>query len=188
VPARYFLVAPKELALSNVIACATAAVAAGDCASIIVHENAKHEDVQALQELGLAVLLADVEPRIVSRLKADGLHVSKMEQNLLDLRMSLPKDTMIGLDCGTSRHSAMEAAEQGADYVGFRQKAQTGGEPLVKWWNDLAAIPAVPLDAADAEQATILAQHSDFIRPADEMWQNPSAAGRVITELNENLK
>ena len=187
-PARYFLVAPKELAPIEVIACATAAVAAGDCASIIVHENVKHEDVQALQELGLAVLLADVEPRMVSRLKADGLHVTTAEHNLLDLRMSLPKDTMIGLDCGTSRHSAMEAAEQGADYVGFRQKTQTGGEPLLKWWNDLAAIPAVPLDAADAEQATILAQHSDFIRPSDEMWQNPAAALRVITELNETLK
>ena len=186
--ARYFLVAPKELASSEVIACATAACAAGDCASIVVHENVKHEDVQALQALGLAVLLADVEPRIVSRLNADGLHVTTTDRNLLDLRMSLPKDAMIGLDCGTSRHAAMEAAEQGADYVGFRQKAQTGGEPLVKWWNDLAAIPAVPLDAAGAEQATILAQHSDFIRPLDEMWQNTAAAGRVITELNEKLK
>ena len=187
-PARYFLVAPKELAPIEVIACATAAVAAGDCASIIVHENVKHEDVQALQELGLAVLLADVEPRMVSRLKADGLHVTTAEHNLLDLRMSLPKDTMIGLDCGTSRHAAMEAAEQGADYVGFRQKAQTGGEPLVKWWNDLAEIPAVPLDAASLEEAIILAKHSDFIRPSDDMWQSAAMAHQIITELTAKLK
>jgi thiamine monophosphate synthase len=117
VAARYFLVAPKDLSQSEVIACATAAVAAGDCASIIVHENVRHEDVQALQELGLAVLLADVEPRIVSRLKADGLHVTTAEYNLLDLRISLPKDTMIGLDCGTSRHAAMEAAVIGRAHV-----------------------------------------------------------------------
>jgi len=186
--ARYFLFAPKDLPASDVIACATAASAAGDCASIVVHENARIEDVQALQELGLAVLMADVEPRIVSRLRADGLHVTTTEHNLLDLRMSLPKDTMIGLDCGTSRHAAMEASEQGADYVGFRQEAQITGEPLVKWWNDLAAIPAVPLDAANASEATILAQHSDFIRPSDDMWQSPSAAHRIITELNEKLK
>jgi len=188
VPARYFLVAPKELAPIEVIACATAAVAAGDCASIIVHENVKHEDVQALQELGLAVLLADVEPRMVSRLKADGLHVTTAEHNLLDLRMSLPKDTMIGLDCGTSRHQAMEAAEQGADYVGFRQKAQTGGEPLVKWWNDLAEIPAVPLDAVSLAEAIILAKHSDFIRPSDDMWQSAAMAHQIITELTAKLK
>jgi len=186
--ARYFLFAPLELGASELIACAKAACVAGDCASIVVHDNVKAEDVAALQELGLAVLLADVEPRIVSRLKADGLHVTTAEYNLLDLRMSLPKDAMIGLDCGTSRHNAMEAAEQGADYVGFRQKAQTGGEPLVKWWNDLSEIPAVPLDAASPQEAIILAKQSDFIRPSDEMWQSADAATRIIAELNEKLK
>ncbi len=185
---RFFLVAPKEAALADVIACATAAVVAGDCASIVLHENAKREDVAALQELGLAVLLTDVEPRVVSHLKADGLHVTNSEFNLLDLRMSLPKDAMIGLDCGTSRHAAMEASEQGADYVGFRQKAQTGGEPLVKWWNDLAEIAAVPLDMSTLEEAIILAKHSDFIRPSDAMWQSAGMAHQIITELTAKLK
>ena len=185
---RFFLVAPKEAALTDIVACAKAACAAGDCASIVIHENASKEDVAALQELGLAVLMTDVEPRVVSHLKADGLHVANSEFNLLDLRMSLPKDTMIGLDCGTSRHAAMEAAEQGADYVGFRQKAQTGGEPLVKWWNHLAEIPAVPLDAVSLDDAIILAKHSDFIRPSDDMWQSAAMAHQIITELTAKLK
>jgi len=185
---RYFLIAPQMLGVEQMLSCAKAACAAGDCASIVVHENIRAEDVAALQELGLAVLIADCEPRIVSRLKADGLHLSKAEHNLLDLRMSLPKDAMIGLDCGTSRHEAMEAAEQSADYVGFHQKAQTGGEPLVKWWNELAAIPGIPLDEASAEDAIILAKHSDFIRPSDEMWLNPETSHRIITELNDKLK
>ena len=185
---RYFLFAPKELAVRDVMACAKAACAAGDCASIVVHEGINKDEVVALQDLGLAVLLADVEPRSVSYVKADGLHLSQAEFNLLDLRMSLPKDSMIGLDCGTSRHLAMEAAEQGADYVGFRQKAQTGGEPLVKWWNDLAEIPAVPLDAASLEEAIILAKHSDFLRPPDGMWQSAAMATQIITELTAKLK
>ena len=185
---RFFLMAPKDATLVDVIACAKAACAAGDCASIVLHENAKAEDVAALQELGLAVLLADFEPRIVSRLKADGLHLSSSEHNLLDVRMSLPKDAMVGLDCGTSRHAAMEASEQGADYVAFHQKAQITGEPLVKWWNEMAEIPAVPLDAATLEEAIILAKHSDFIRPDDAMWQNAESATRIITELNSKLK
>ena len=184
----FFLVAPPAAKISDIIICATAACAAGDCASIVINEHASIEDVRALQELGLAVLLADVEPRLVAHLKADGLHVSKTEYNLLDLRMSLPKDAMIGLDCGTSRHAAMEASEQGADYVGFHQKAQTVGEPLAKWWNELAEIPAVALDAATSEEATILAQHCDFLRPADEMWQSTEAATRVIAELKTRIK
>jgi thiamine-phosphate pyrophosphorylase len=187
-PTRFFLVAPKGLAAGDVLACAGAACAVGDCASIVLHEGVKLEDVQALQALGLAVLIADVEPRVVSHLKADGLHLSRTEHNLLDLRMSLPRDAMIGLDCGTSRDTAMEAAEQGVDYVGFRQKAQTSGEPLVQWWNEVTEIPAVPLDPVSPDEATILARQADFMRPSVEMWSNPEAATRLISELNAKLK
>jgi thiamine-phosphate pyrophosphorylase len=185
---RFFLVAPKDLSPATIIACAKAATAVGDCASIIVHESIKQEEVAELQSLGLAVLMADVEPRIVSHRRADGLHVSTNEFNLLDLRMSLPKDAMVGKDCGTSRHAAMEASEQGADYVAFRQKAQTVGEPLIKWWNELAEIPAVPLDPASADDAAILAQNSDFIRPTDDMWQSAEMATKVISEIMAKLK
>ena len=55
--ARFFLVAPKDLDVHLVIACATAATAVGDCASIIVYESIKQEEVAKLQDLGLAVLM-----------------------------------------------------------------------------------------------------------------------------------
>ncbi len=181
---RFYLVAPATLEPTSIIACAEAAIAAGDCASIIVPDTLKTEDVAALQELGLAVLLADVEPRIVSRLRADGLHLNSMEHAIVDLRMSLPRDAMIGINAGISRHTAMEAAEQGADYVAFNQKSQTGGEPLVKWWNDVMEIPAVPFDAiSPTELAILLPQNPDFIRPSDDMWQSPAEATRIIKEL-----
>lgn len=186
---RFFLVSPKDAKPADIIACAKAACAAGDCASILVHEGVTAEDVLALQGLGLAVLMADVEPRIVSRLKADGLHVTDNEFNLLDLRMSLPKDAMVGRDCGTSRHAAMEAAEQGADYVCFRQKSQhDDNEPLIAWWNELAEIPGVPLDPVTPEEAALLAPLSDFIRPDDGMWQDADSATRVVKGLIEKLK
>ena len=185
---RFFLVAPKDLDGKSVVACAKAACAAGDCASIIVHENIKQEEVADLQALGLAVLLADVEPRIVSRLRADGLHISSTEFAVVDLRMSLPRDAMVGLDCGTSRHAAMEASEQGADYVAFHQRAQTVGEPLIGWWNDIAEIPAVPLDPVSLDDiAKLKPQKPDFLRPMDEMWKSPDDATRVIAALLAKL-
>lgn len=185
---RFFLVVPKDLDAKSAIACARAACAAGDCASIIVHENIKQEEVAELQSLGLAVLLADVEPRIVSRLRADGLHITNTEFAIVDLRMSLPRDAMVGIDCGTSRHSAMEASEQGADYVGFHQRAQTIGEPLIGWWNDIAEIPAVPLDAVTVEDlAKLKPQRPDFLRPMDEMWQSPEDATRIVKSVLAKL-
>jgi thiamine-phosphate pyrophosphorylase len=161
---QFYLVAPSELKAEAIVACATAACAAGECATIIVPETVKQEDVAALQALGLAVFLQDVEPRIVSRLRADGLHINSMEHAIVDLRISLPRDAMVGVGCGTSRHAAMEASEQGADYIAFTQKKQTGGEPLVAWWNDIAEIPCVPFDSVNAaELAILLPQHPDFI-------------------------
>jgi thiamine-phosphate pyrophosphorylase len=181
---QFYLVAPSELKAEAILACATAACAAGDCATIIVPETVKQEDVAALQALGLAVFLQDVEPRIVSRLRADGLHINTTEHAIVDLRMSLPRDAMVGVGCGVSRHAAMEASEQGADYIAFTQKKQTGGEPLVQWWNDIAEIPCVPFDAVNAaELAILLSQHPDFIRPSDEMWASSDEATRVIKEL-----
>lgn len=179
--ARFFLVAPNTLAPSDIIDCAKAACLVGDCASIIVPETVSTEDVAALQGLGLAVFLQDVEPRIVSRLRADGLHLNTMEHVIVDLRLSLPRDAMVGINAGTSRHTAMEASEQGADYVAFNQKSQTTGEPLVKWWNDIAEIPSVPFNAiTPAELAIMLPHNPDFIRPSDDMWQSPDAAISTI--------
>jgi thiamine-phosphate pyrophosphorylase len=185
---RFFLVAPKDLDGKAVIACAKAACEAGDCASIIVHESIRQEEVAELQALGLAVLVADVEPRIVSRLRADGLHISSTEFAIVDLRMSLPRDSMVGLDCGTSRHAAMEASEQGADYVAFHQRAQTIGEPLIGWWNDIAEIPAVPFDPVTLDDlAKLKPQKPDFLRPMDDMWKSPEDASQVIAALLAKL-
>ncbi len=186
---QFYLVAPNSLSPPDIVACADAACAAGECASIIVPDTVKTEDVAALQGLGLAVFLQDVEPRIVSRLRADGLHINTMEHAIVDLRMSLPRDAMVGVGCGTSRHAAMEASEQGADYVAFTQKKQTGGEPLIKWWNDIAEVPSVPFDAVSlAELDILLPQKPDFIRPLDEMWESAANATRIISELAARLK
>jgi thiamine-phosphate pyrophosphorylase len=180
---QFYLVAPDALAAADIIACAEAACAAGDCASIIVPETVKQEDVAALQALGLAVFLQDVEPRIVSRLRADGLHINSNEFAVVDLRMSLPRDAMVGVGCGVSRHAAMEASEQGADYIAFTQKKQTGGEPLIKWWNDIAEVPSVPFDPVSAAELDILLpQKPDFIRPTDEMWAS------IVKELAARIK
>jgi thiamine-phosphate pyrophosphorylase len=186
---QFYLVAPTALATPLIINCAKAATEAGDCASIIVPDSVKTEDVAELQALGLAVFLQDVEPRIVSRLRADGLHINTMEYAIVDLRMSLPRDAMVGVGCGVSRHAAMEASEQGADYVAFTQKKQTVGEPLIKWWNDIAEIPCVPFDPISlAELATLLPQNADFIRPVDEMWESAETAANIIAALTARLK
>lgn len=173
---RLFLVAPET---GDLLACAKAACGAADCATILVGEAVTRETVEALQKLNLAVLLKDAEPRKVHHVKADGLMLSSFE-TFVDARQAL-KNENLGLIAGTSRHAAMEAAEAGADFVAFTQSKQYVGEPVIGWWQELTELPSVAFDPVT--DALLKPQNPDFIRPDDAMWQNPSEAARVVSEL-----
>jgi thiamine-phosphate pyrophosphorylase len=173
---RLFLVSPD---IGDIFACAEAACASGDCATILVSETFSRGAVSALQALNLAVLLKDAEPRKVHHLKADGLMLSSME-NFAEARTAL-KNENLGFLAGTSRHTAMEAAEAGADFVAFTQTKQYVGEPIIGWWQDVTDVPSVAFDAVT--DAKLKPQRPDFIRPDDAMWQNPDEARRVVSSL-----
>jgi thiamine-phosphate pyrophosphorylase len=179
---RFYLVAPDGLAPDQLLPCAAAACAAGDCASILVPETVTADVVAKLQALTIAVIIRDCEPRLVHRLGADGMHLSRAAP-VKAIRTTL-KDEMIGVFAATSRHIAMEAAEAGADYVAFSQKSQSTGEPLLFWWQDIFEVPAVAFDPVVASDlATLLPQKPDFIRPTDNMWENEAMAKTIISSL-----
>lgn len=180
---RFFLVAPDASTPTHIISCATAACKAGDCASILLNDQTSAETVSALQALGLAVIIRDCEPRLVHRIKADGVHIARSAP-VKALRATF-KNESIGVFAATSRHIAMEAAEAGADYIAFAQNALTTSEPLIGWWHDIFEVPAVAFDPVSPEDlATLLPQKPDFIRPHDDMWHNPEEATRLIGALN----
>jgi thiamine-phosphate pyrophosphorylase len=179
---RLFLFAPQLIDDAQLIACATAATTAADCASILVHETIQQSTVKALQDLGLAVVLNDAEPRKVHHLKADGLQLSSIE-NFKDARASL-KNENLGFMPKVSRHAAMEAAEAGADYMAFTQTKQYQGEPIINWWQDLTDVPAVAFDPVAPDAVAMLKpQRPDFIRPLDDMWQSAEAAAQIVKDL-----
>jgi thiamine-phosphate pyrophosphorylase len=184
---RLFLVAPEGLPEPLLLDCSRAACATGDCAVILVPPSTAAPTTTALQNLGLAVLLNGGEARMVHHLKADGLQVANAEEDLPSLRQQLRNESL-GILAGVSRHAAMEAAEAGADYVAFNQTRQTGGEPLIGWWQDVTAVPAVAFDPVDpAGLSTLLPQNPDFLRPMDVMWESPEEARRVIAALQAAL-
>jgi thiamine-phosphate pyrophosphorylase len=179
---RFFLVAPDVIAAATLTSIITAAAKAGDCACLVVSDAIEQSAVQTAQSLGLAVLLRNSEPRMMHRVKADGLHTDKMDE-IKDMRAAL-KSESLGVFANVSRHAAMEAAEAGADYVAFAQAHQYAGEPIIGWWQEVTDVPAVAYDPVDVKDlAALLAQKPDFIRPSDVMWQSPEDATRVIAEL-----
>lgn len=185
---RLFLVAPEGVAATQLIACIVAACEAGDVASLLVPAAAAKDVTQAAQDLGVAVAVAG-EARDAARAGADGIQVEANTDEVKAARESLGKDRFVGAYAGGSRHVAMEAAEMGADYIAFDQKAASiGGEPIIRWWSDMMEIPCVAFTPVEPEDLDILLpQNPDFIRPSDAMWQGPDEARRIVSALMQRL-
>ncbi len=160
-----------------------AARAAGDVASILLPPSQAKALVAPLQRLDLAVLVAG-DPQIALKTGADGVEIADLEAYRA-ARGVLGPDRIVGADCGTSRHRAMELAEAGADYVAF---AQGGHEDLISWWSEIFEIPCIAADPVSAESLDILLPHRpDFIRPDDAMWTSPEAARDIVERLTARL-
>ena len=180
---RFFLVAPVDLSPDQILVCATAACAAGDVASIVVPLPVLATVTTKLQNLGLAVLAAGA-----TQVKCDGVHLDALVDDVALVRRSLGKDTIVGAFCAASRHAAMQAAEDGADYIALSQNTYTPSEPIIGWWADLFEIPCVAFDPIELDKLDILLpQKPDFIRPADAMWASPQEAHRIVSDLTQRM-
>jgi thiamine-phosphate pyrophosphorylase len=185
---RLFLAAPEGIAASELLACLKAACETGDVASLLVPASLAKDVTAAAQALGVAVLVSG-EARDAARAGADGIQVEADTEAVAAAREQMGKDRFVGAHAGGSRHFAMEAAEAGADYVAFDQKAASiGGEPIIRWWSDMMEIPCVAFTPVEPQDLDILLpQKPDFIRPSDAMWQGADDARRIVSALSQRL-
>ena len=173
--------------------CLAAALEAGDVAALLLSEDeAEDRTIRMLGTLqplaqgrNVAVVLAGPE-ELAQRLGADGVEVSA-RAGYDAARKRLGASAIVGADCGSSRHLAMEMAEAGADYVGFANAGE-GGLDLVAWWGELFEVPCVALDAVAPDKAGELARlGADFVTPAVAMWASPAGAKQVVAETLRRL-
>jgi thiamine-phosphate pyrophosphorylase len=176
--------APAHLPADRALACALAAAAEGDVASIVVPDAILSEVVRPLQEKGIAVLRAADHGETRG---ADGVHIA--DAGLVrDVRKQLGPRHILGCNGGASRHAAMQAGEDGADYVALSQSGRAVGEPIIAWWSALFEIPCVAYDPVDPGDLDILLpQNPDFIRPLETMWDSAEEARRTVSTLSRLL-
>lgn len=118
------------------------------------------------QARGAAVLL-DGRPDLVAGLGADGVHLADPAAYDAARRL-LGEKASIGVWCDASRHAAMEAADAGADYVGFAPDLD-----LVGWWAEIMVVPQVVELGDDLERAAeFAAAGADFIAPSEAIWRH----------------
>ena len=137
-------------------------------------------------DAGVAFIVND-SMALAKRLDADGVHLGQSDGDVREARALLGPAAQIGRTCHDSRHLAMQAGEDGADYVAFGAFHPTTTKPshyrpqpaILSWWATLFEIPCVAIGGITPDNARPLVEAgADFIAVCQAVWgkDDPGAA------------
>lgn len=183
-----------------------AALEAGDVACVQLRmKNADGGPASETQVRAAAlVLMADVQAKdvafiindyaeLAAELGADGVHVGQDDLDAKAARAIVGKDAIVGVTCHDSRHLAIEAAENRADYVAFgaffptETKIAKGhpGPEILKDWSSVTNVPCVAIGGITLENASVLINAgADFIAVVSSIWDHPQGPAQAVREFN----
>ena len=102
----------------------------------------------------------------------------------------------LGVTCHDSRDLAMQAGEDGADYVAFgaffstrTKQAPTQADPaLIKWWSELMELPCVAIGGITAENcAPLVAAGANFLAVVGAVWSHPDGPAAGVRAINRAI-
>jgi thiamine-phosphate pyrophosphorylase len=149
----------------------------------------------------VAFILND-RPDLCAELGADGVHLGQedLEQwPIQKTRKIIGEEAIIGVSCHASKHLAMEAGEQGADYVAFGAFYETTSKPMEKllkwgtptpkileWWSSCTTLPCVAIGGITPQNCAPLAD-ADFIAVITAVWNHKDGAGAGVSAFSNAL-
>lgn len=164
-------------------------------------EEAVLRAVKALKpvchEHGVAFVLND-SAELALRCGADGVHLGQEDGTVRAARATLGEAAAIGVSCHDSRHLAMVAGEEGANYVAFGAFYPTAskteaaqrkwGVPtpeILHWWSTYTTVPCVAIGGMTPENCAVPVEAgADFIAAITAVWQHPKGAAAAVGEFN----
>ena len=131
---------------------------------------------------------------LAKRLGADGVHLGQGDGDIKEARALLGASAQIGKTCHDSRHLAMEAGEDGADYVAFGAFYPTTTKPsdyrpdpsILSWWSTLFELPCVAIGGITPDNGRLLVEAgADFLAICQSVWgkDDPANAVRAFAEV-----
>jgi thiamine-phosphate pyrophosphorylase len=127
---------------------------------------------------------------------ASGVHVGIDDKKISQIRQNSPKNFVIGASCYDSKHLAMEAGEQGADYISFgaffeTQTKISRGKPTVEilnWASEMLNLPIVAIGGINDKNCVELVKNgADFLAVISYVWQHPKGVEIAIKNLHQQL-
>ena len=199
---RLYLVTPRVEDAAAFGALLTDALAAGDVAAVLLRLGEGDERTQINRAKTLfsiaqgrdVALLLDSHAELVARAGCDGAHLTGIDEFNSALAVLKP-ERIAGVGGLATRHDAMSAAEQGADYVMFGEPATDGARPAfetieerVGWWAEVFEAPCVAYAAGIDEVAPLVAAGADFIALGDWIWSDPLTLAATIADAAQRMR
>lgn len=171
------------------------------CLQLRIKGAADDEILQAAAALepvlrahGTGFLLND-RADLVKKAGADGVHLGQEDGPVPAARALLGPDADIGVTCHDSRHLAMIAAEEGADYVAFgaffptptKETVHRPDPEILTAWSMMTTVPCVAIGGITPQNAGPLVQAgADYLAVSHAIWgaeDGPEAAIRRFAHV-----
>jgi thiamine-phosphate pyrophosphorylase len=199
---RLYLITPPTLDLTRFKPLLAATLDAGDVACVQLRLKDVADDVvkravdalrPIVQEREVAFILND-RPDLAAAGGCDGVHVGQEDTPYAQARKIMGRDAIVGVTCHDSRHLAMVAGEDGADYVAFGAFFETAtkepkarAEPeILSWWQEMMEIPCVAVGGINVENCRVLVEAgADFLAVSGGVWNHPAGPAAAVQAFNQ---
>jgi thiamine-phosphate pyrophosphorylase len=197
---RVYLITPERLDPVPFADLLAAALDAGDVAAVQlrlknIDDDAWRRAIDVLrpvtQSRGVALLLND-RADLAKGTGCDGAHVGQEDMVAREARRVMGPDLTLGVTCKGSRDLAMQAGEDGADYVAFgaffpstsKQVTNQVDPEILYWWSELMELPCCAIGGITPENCEPLVRAgADFLAVIGCVWgyaDGPAAGVRAL--------
>jgi thiamine-phosphate pyrophosphorylase len=203
---RLYLISPPAIDLPKFAEALKAAFDGGDVGSFQLRlKNATDAEILEAAETLLpicqayeAAFIMNDRADLAAECGADGVHLGQDDGSVKAARKNVGENAVIGVSCHDSRHLAMVAGEQGADYVAFgafyptKSKSPEAlaryGTPtpeILSWWQETMTLPCVAIGGmTPANSAPLVRAGADFIAVITAVWEHPQGPKKAVQEFN----
>lgn len=201
-PCRLYLITPPRLDDLDAFADTLGrALDAGDCAALQIRLKDVDDDTicrtvdrlrPIAQNRDVAVLLND-RPDLAKQTGCDGAHVGQDDMPYREARKILGDDAIVGVTCHDSRHLAMVAAEDGAEYVAFgafyptptKTPRAAADLDILRWWQVMMQVPCVAIGGITPENARpVVEAGADFLAVCSGVWNHADGPAAAVKAFN----
>lgn len=197
-----YLITPPKIDLNVFPDVLAAALDGGDvaCVQLRLKDVSDDEIRRACEKLAPAVQGRDIafilndRPDLAKEMGCDGVHVGQDDMSYKKAREIVGKDAIVGVTCHDSKHLAMVAGEQGADYVAFgaffpttTKEPKAKAEPwILEWWVSTFEVPCVAIGGITVDNAPqLVAAGADFLAVSGGVWDHANGPAAAVAQFNK---